>query len=755
MRTHFVSVLLLCCSLSCRPMLDVPDEVAVSCSDPSECPDNRVCASAIGLCVPGPIDGTSPRLLSAAASSPTSLTLFFDEPLVVASALFVFEPPLAVEEIALSEDSQRIELMTARQVGAAAYRVSVAQVVDWSGNLIADDARTAGFIGFGPAADRSPPDLLAPVDGATVRTLNVVLVWSARAGASSYEVEIARDESFSILVGERVIVPAAQTSITLPALAPHTFFWRVRSDLGAWAKGTFDAIGEHVHVRCPAERACAASTALDDREVGNLSRPYRSISRALAAAAVLGSTEVRVAARGGEQAYEELVFVQAPIILSGGWNESFSMRDPLASPTWVRRAATPVLLAAGLDRPTLIDGFHFGTSSGNVQAGAVLAIEESTAELEVRGCLIQTSSGGTSSTAVSLSYSGGMTFGAGPRIVGNTLVSTPGNNAFIGVTMSGSAPTIADNRFSIGSEDVGSATAIEVLVDSAAIVRGNVIDAKGASATGINVNIAQAEISQNTLTLMALHNATAITVSNAEAVQVQRNRIEVRTDSAFGLDCSGAAALEVINNVIVASGSFQAEGMALSNTGCADAMTVAHNTVLASADNARALVMGTFSVGAGHYANNIFAVDGCTMPPSCAVVTEYGTGSDPGAFVNNVLLGAPTLYLDEYATALTEVAGVNALDGQAVEINLACQGISGGTGRYAGNLGWALTAEDLFVSPQALDLRLEQDADSIAEGALDTRGAECAAVRSCGGVSVDQNGKTRTVPLSIGALERE
>lgn len=103
----------------------------------------------------------------------------------------------------------------------------------------------------------APPALLAPTDGTSELPLEIELTWTAVAQAATYEVQIAADPDFAVLVEEAEGVP--QTAHTTTALEPgRIYYWRAR--------------------------------AINDCAAGQYSRPYRLSTEQLPGGCPIGAT---------------------------------------------------------------------------------------------------------------------------------------------------------------------------------------------------------------------------------------------------------------------------------------------------------------------------------------------------------------------------------------------------------------------------------------------------------------------------------
>ena len=318
-------------------------------------------------------DFTPPALVSAGAINESSVTVIFSEPLASVGT-YSIAPPLQVLAVSAS-DQRTVTLLTTAQEGGTLYTVQAAGGTDLVGNVLPDGA-AASFTGLGTAPDSSAPvPLLPPPDG-RVTTGEVLLVWTPRTKAQSYSVEVAAlgadgaDAAFATaaLAGSPFTVEAPMSSLGVTLPDSVTYVWRVRADVtepDEYGQSTFDALGQELYVYC------AADPCSDAGHAGNKTRPFATLARALADAQSLGLTRIDVAARPGSAAYDEILTVRPPLELYGGWDPSFTARDPAAHPTLLAVASAPStlrLVCSGIAEPLTIDGFEV---TGPDLAGAV------------------------------------------------------------------------------------------------------------------------------------------------------------------------------------------------------------------------------------------------------------------------------------------------------------------------------------------------------------------------------------------------
>lgn len=372
-------------------------------------------------------DFTAPEPQIATALGPTHVQVVFDEPVSVADTQhgegLVVAPELTVIESGPGADPRIVVLLTARQAPGESYVLSISGVEDEAGNAVPAPGVAVPFTGFGEAPDRGPPEPLAPQEGGRARQLIAVLTWRAVTGASTYFVEVAEGmpgdetEAFATraLAGSPFAVDGLSTSLTVALPDAVTYLWRLRADVTAdgvySATRSFDAIADAVYVHCDA----AASTCSDAGQVGSKTRPFRTIGRAIADAAVTpGVALVKVAGRGAGAAYEEAVQLPSGLRLEGGYAADFASRDALAFPTVINSAYSPVVAAYGTTTPTLLEGFVIRSSSADASA-TTLQIVGGGAELVVRDCTIDGAGAAAPMDSIAVRVDGAGGSEGGPR----------------------------------------------------------------------------------------------------------------------------------------------------------------------------------------------------------------------------------------------------------------------------------------------------------------------------------------------------
>ncbi|HSI03199.1 MAG TPA: Ig-like domain-containing protein, partial [Myxococcota bacterium] len=250
--------------LACSPTLELPLDTNILCASDADCPDGWRCEVVVGRCIdPTIVDEEPPVLLAASALDSTVLVLDFSErvdPGSVSTASFAITPSLVVEAAFVESSLRQVRLITSLQEPGEQYTVTPTGVVDLADNAI-EDGSTQTFNGFGAAPDREPPGVLAPRGALPIKPPEVTLVWTRRALARNYTVEVAYDAAFTQLVaGFPIIVEDPDSSLTHIFTQPVRYYWRVRANTtrdDVYGEGSFDRIDGAVFVYCPAGTTCS------------------------------------------------------------------------------------------------------------------------------------------------------------------------------------------------------------------------------------------------------------------------------------------------------------------------------------------------------------------------------------------------------------------------------------------------------------------------------------------------------------------
>jgi hypothetical protein len=153
---------------------------------------------------------------------------------------------------------------------AAAIEMPFVGTVVYSATYSEIDGTTGG----GTTPPATAPTGLTPADGASDQPTDLTLAWNSVAEATSYDLQVADDASFSkamtLLVDEQGL---AATSFAVSGLADDaTYYWRVRArndgGTGPWAAQTFSTIATAVEapgavtLSSPADGAADVPTTL-------------------------------------------------------------------------------------------------------------------------------------------------------------------------------------------------------------------------------------------------------------------------------------------------------------------------------------------------------------------------------------------------------------------------------------------------------------------------------------------------------------
>ncbi len=358
-------ILLGTCALlvACAPALDVPRDLVINCDGDTQCPAAMSCRGQV--CIrDAELDRVPPTLVSAQAAGPQAVVLTFSERVKREEAENLANygavPPLAFVSATLGGESQTVVIAVQRQ-SAVTYELTVANVRDESDNVIAPPTNSSRFNGVPPPIDTTAPEPLLPaLHQRFLGATHVELRWSERSGAARYQIDLAFDVAFQNHVpgSPFTVLPLAEGGVpetTLRVAAPVavTYFWRVRADT---TEGTpivydFDVVRDALHVYCQSYPGCDGAGA-----AGNVTRPYPTISRALANAKLDGIKRVLVAGRGVGQPYEELVTLVDGVSLHGGYDPTFDESQRNAE-TRIRGSSTFTIYAERITQKTTVERF--------------------------------------------------------------------------------------------------------------------------------------------------------------------------------------------------------------------------------------------------------------------------------------------------------------------------------------------------------------------------------------------------------------
>ncbi|MEZ0315143.1 MAG: hypothetical protein ACAI38_25510 [Myxococcota bacterium] len=329
-------LLLLAGLFACSPSLETPSGVRIRCVDHDDCPSER-CSTTVGVCIAKDDDDSPLRIVSVEALDSRHIVVLFNRVVDPSSAgdftVYALSPGISPEAAEVADDHLSVTVQTTQQK-LRTYLVDVVDVFDPIGRPLERTQKT--FTGIGEQVSALAPTPLAPLDHSLFGEPEVALTWSALDDAVDYSIEVVRLTP----AGEIPIVGSPfvtrETELNLTVEADATYSWRVTADTSREPPVTssFAVFGDAIHVYCAATADCSLA---DTWDAGTSVNPSRRIGRALALAAFLSRGEVRIAGRGAGGAYDEGFIVAAPITrIRGGYDPSFTVLDPAATPTIIR-----------------------------------------------------------------------------------------------------------------------------------------------------------------------------------------------------------------------------------------------------------------------------------------------------------------------------------------------------------------------------------------------------------------------------------
>ncbi len=296
--------------------------------------------------------------------------------------------------------------------------------------------------------DSSPPDILAPADGAVVTSSTVLLQWTPRLGASSYTVEVWVDHpEVAPVAGSPFTADTAEYEITVTA--DVTYHWRVRADVTTADQYSsvdgraafFDRLGDAVHLYCPAAEPCADSGA-----VGNLAKPLRTAAGALATAQAHGIDTILIAARGDAEPYTGSIDLVEGISMYGGYTSDFQIQDPVGSVTSILGTGEAALRAIGIEAPTVVEGLTL-LGSASLHDAVGLEILVAGDGLLIVDCTIEAGNAGERSFGARIAAS------QGPQLWHNRIRAGDAPQLSVGLYVHDSHVDLRANRVVAGVSD--------------------------------------------------------------------------------------------------------------------------------------------------------------------------------------------------------------------------------------------------------------------------------------------------------------
>jgi hypothetical protein len=694
--------------MACRVSLPPPAAQSVSCQIARDCPTGLLCASSINLCV-GTLDAEPPTLINASATNDTTLVVALSEPVQRVSVDQVSlqtSTGVVVPVFSVTPDSTRttLVLVTDPLLPSAQYSLRIRGVSDLQANM--SDVVTE-LVGFG-TADPLPPSVLGPGTNDIALDLHTTLRWARVTGAREYTVEVAGDASFT------KPIPGSPFKITESSLSLNfeeaiTYYWRVRADVtqsGTTVGSSVEALWRAIYVYCAEGADCSALGG--NVEIGNKTRPYRSINRAIAAARALNINKVVIAGRGGAAAYpDSLFYTGGGVNLLGGFDPAFVASDPALYPTRLSPPKVAHRIAA-VTTQTTIDGLEFHLDT-NAEANAILSLTANT-------------------DALTLSRIRVGVIAALPAV---GIVAS--NDQFPGPTLS-DVTVVADVPVQqvYAAIHFGFARWRNLQVDLSADVAGGIL----LGGQGL------LDVEDSSIRLRATDMVRGIAVSK-ENLSLKRSTIDVATTGAgrqaYAVHLQDA--LATIDRVrLMAQGGTAAPLMVQRSEG----LVVTNSVLDAASQTDEAIGMFLENVTTGHFFNNTVR-----MEPAMVASTVIQTDNASAKFVNNVFAGAGDACLTlTFATDVVQFASNALLECAPLQRDVSDiteLTTLNGLANYSNNLAPTLTSAAAFNS----DGSLTSAAAELAEAGADL--STCTPPAPC--VNEDFTGNARTSPFSMGAFE--
>jgi len=473
--------------------------------------------------------------------------------------------------------------------------------------------------------DSTAPSILSPQVGSTIG-LNIVLQWTAKAGATNYTIDITTDAAFSqIISGSPFIIDAPNTTFStdLSAVGGNTYYWRVRADTttsGQYGQSNFNAIDNILYVYCsPLTSNCSAA---NSGSVGTKSNPYKTIAFALSRAVVLGSTEIRVAARDTTSTtYNEAIIIKDGISIYGGYNSNFSIRDVSIYKTVVSSTASYVAFARDISQTTVVDGFTFNNTSTGLSTTFGVKTDNCTNSLSFNNVSMN---GGNGTSAYGLNN---VNFSS-PQL--NQVAITTGANSTVKTSVgvynqSGSLPTIQKSIITTAGSAATHTKGI-YNVDSEVVILDSNITASDATNSSYGIFGGSFNVSTSMITSGLVSQGAGIGIS-AKKGTIQNSTIQggdnFTEKIAISLCDPTALILSDIQNNLI-------DGrVSLCNDWTTDTITVSNNTILFNNINSKS--------GAIEIKNNVTTMAQLKLQNN--IIANYGSSIlDTGIKIGNTNL---------------------------------------------------------------------------------------------------------------------
>ncbi|MEM6533478.1 MAG: Ig-like domain-containing protein [Myxococcota bacterium] len=518
-------------------------------------------------------------------------------------------------------------------------------------------------------------------------------------GWTAFEGEVDTDSSET---ESYVASDVNSLSVMLPILAPGNYRLRVRPvEAGCaipapWTTSDPIDVGSFLYVR-----PGGSGTMTGDTPANALASLVEAASMATA------QTEVRVM----EGAYAETATIQVGTTgrWRGGYDATFTTRDPLNLRSVVRVGASPAVRFENTEGaiPRLFEGFDVAVTSAG--GGVALDVTEKAGPI-VRENTLWRGEGATSSFTVSVTSAGE------PTLEFNTILGRRG------VSISGASATIQGNTFS------------------------NPSSAEPAAPGSAAVNCGSSFRTTVIGNVFELEDSAILATSACAELEVRGNALRAGDGAAIILQSSTAT---VSNNTIYAFSALS-EGVAVDDA----APLLVNNTFVGNP-----AVRMTGALARPFLVNNLFV----ELEPSDPWALLEGNSVGPSALQGNVLVvDGVGILSDSTHGVLNTLADVE---------GLLC-GASSGVLQNSELASATNTLESLFVDPDGPDdvlstlgdndLRLLTDDPVLTAGGVDAGsdvcgGSSCSGLGSdpCGSVVFDGAEVSRTVPYSVGAFEKD
>ncbi len=718
--------------VGCGVDLDVAPGTEITCADDGDCPRDYTCNTDIERCVSttdaGPLEVTS-----LAPSTSFRVVVVFNKPLPDMAAqdldLYRITPGLGITSIELIDANHTLILHTTKQV-ARPYELRFIGLTDAFGYGLSEDDTVKPFTGHGDPVDPVPPQPTAPTDRAVLSGVQVELRWAERRDAQAYYVLVALDAALQRLhplTPPEGYFTASEPMLPLAVEGGHAYFWKVTSDISESysAVSRFALPGTAVHVYCPPTEECAVGPTDEHWEAGTQELPFWSISRGAATADALGAATLDIAGRGGGAVYEDtLALTSGRYDVIGGWDPTFTTRDPTLYPTTLRGGARAMQAVSVVDT-LVIEGLTVQAESG----GTALLLAGCSRNVLVRDCVLE------------------VTDAAGQALVIDS------------ASEDDSGPVVEDSR---------AEGPVVVRGSGAAILRRNRFHAQGGPALTF---VGQGGgILENSAIV-----GTGIVVTpdayGCPNLVIQKNAVSTVGSPALSVRHCTIGSITVSNNLMWSGGVNAGDDILVATVDVESEVTdpivnLAHNTIAAGLTTALATPVRIRGVQV-MATNNLLA---CLEAAAGVGAHLSGSLDDFHSFQGNAAVGCvSTLRVlnANYDDDQTEARDDNSLNDGVV---------------YRGNHKSLLAPTDLFQdadgaddNPSTIvasdgsidnrwDLRLDGAAGPlrtnqllIVEGGRDTSLASCGLHGEvpCGDIRDDYASATRTVSVSIGAYERE